>query len=142
MVVELLIRPAKRAERCRLEALQLRASLRWEEYRSALLAHPDAVALPIEQILDGRTYVAERQGELVGFSVVLLRADGNAELDGLFLSPRHGGQGSAGGSFGRPRVSLSAQARRFCAWSPIRVPKASTRLAALSSLAKSKLVSV
>jgi hypothetical protein len=42
----------------------------WEEDRESLLAHPDAIELPLEQITDGRTVVAERDGELLGFSVV------------------------------------------------------------------------
>ncbi len=87
MTTEFLIRPAECDERDRLEALQRRASLAWEDYREALLAHPDAIELPIEHISDGRTYVAERHGELVGFSVVLPRSDGSAELDGVFVEP-------------------------------------------------------
>lgn len=46
-------------ERSALEDLQRRASLIWEEDREALLAHPDAIELPIEQITTGRTMVAE-----------------------------------------------------------------------------------
>jgi GNAT superfamily N-acetyltransferase len=84
-------RPAYRlalpAERSALEELQRRASLMWEEDREALLAHPDAIELPLEQITDGRTVVAESAGELVGFAVVLRRDDGDAELDGLFVEP-------------------------------------------------------
>lgn len=81
------------AERRALEELQRRASLMWEEDRDALLAHPDAIELPIEQITAGRTIVAENVGELLGFAVVLRRDDGDAELDGLFVDPaqwRHG----------------------------------------------------
>jgi GNAT superfamily N-acetyltransferase len=81
------------AERSALEELQRRASLIYEEDREALLAHPDAIELPIEQITGGRTIVAERAGELLGFVVVLHRDDGDAELDGLFVEPvqwRHG----------------------------------------------------
>jgi len=59
----------------------------WEEYREALLAHPDAIDLPAEQIESGRAFVAELQGIVVGFSVVLRRHDGDAELDGLFVEP-------------------------------------------------------
>ena len=59
----------------------------WEEDREALLAHPDAIELPLEQITDGRTVVAESVGELLGFAVVLRREDGDAELDGLFVEP-------------------------------------------------------
>jgi len=81
------------AERRALEDLQRRASLVWEEDREALLANPDAIELPLEQITDGRTIVAENVGELLGFAVVLRRDDGDAELDGLFVDPtqwRHG----------------------------------------------------
>jgi GNAT superfamily N-acetyltransferase len=81
------------AERSALEDLQRRASLIWEEDRDALLANPDAIELPLEQITDGRTIVAENVGELLGFAVVLRRDDGDAELDGLFVDPaqwRHG----------------------------------------------------
>jgi GNAT superfamily N-acetyltransferase len=65
----------------------------WEEDRAALLANPDAIELPIEQITGGRTVVAESVGQLLGFAVVLQREDGDAELDGLFVEPtywRHG----------------------------------------------------
>ena len=75
-------RLATPAERSALEELQRRASLIWEEDRDALLAHPDAIELPLEQITDGRTIVAESVGELLGFAVVLPREDGDAELDG------------------------------------------------------------
>jgi GNAT superfamily N-acetyltransferase len=59
----------------------------WEEDRAALLAHPDAIELPMQQITDGRTVVAESTGQLLGFAVVLNRDDGDAELDGLFVDP-------------------------------------------------------
>ena len=81
------------AERRALEDLQRRASLVWEDDRDALLANPDAIQLPVEQITDGRTIVAENVGQLLGFAVVLRRDDGDAELDGLFVDPaqwRHG----------------------------------------------------
>ena len=81
------------AERSALEELQRRASLMWEEDRAALLANPDAIELPLEQITSGRTVVAESAGQLLGFAVVLPREDGDAELDGLFVEPtywRHG----------------------------------------------------
>ena len=81
------------AERSALEELQRRASLIWEEDREALLAHPDAIELPLEQITDGRTVVAENAGTLLGFAVVLRRDDGDAELDGLFVEPTQWRQG-------------------------------------------------
>ena len=67
--------------------LTSRWSAGWEEYREALLARPDAIELPLEQIERGRAYVAERRGEVAGFSVVLPRQDGDADLDGLFVEP-------------------------------------------------------
>jgi GNAT superfamily N-acetyltransferase len=87
VTTRLSIRPAIMAERKTLEDLQQRASLVWEETRADLLAHPEVFALPLAQIEDGRVFVAECDGKVVGFAVVLLRDDGNAELDGLFVEP-------------------------------------------------------
>jgi GNAT superfamily N-acetyltransferase len=81
------VRPAAPGERAILEALQWRASLANPGDRDALLAHPDAIALPPAQIADGHVFVAERDGEIVGFAAVLPRDDGNAELDALFVDP-------------------------------------------------------
>jgi GNAT superfamily N-acetyltransferase len=80
-------RPAIPAERTALEGLQRRASLVWEDYRDALLENPDAMDLPLNQITDGQTIVAQMRDEIVGFAVVLPRDDGHAELDGLFVEP-------------------------------------------------------
>jgi len=85
MTSGLYVRPAIATERATLEALQWRASLMVEENRAALLAHPDAIVLPDEQICG--TLVAELDGRIAGFAVVLPRADGDAELDGLFVEP-------------------------------------------------------
>ena len=83
------IRPALLQERAELEALRWRASLIWEEYRQALLANPDAIELPDEQIGASQVHVGVQDSGLVGFSVVLARSDGDAELDGLFVDPPH-----------------------------------------------------
>jgi len=88
-----IIRPAIPAERKALEALQLRASLVNEGDREALLLHPDAIDLPVEQIKAGGVFVLEQQGAVVGFSAILAREDGDTELDALFVEPsiqRHG----------------------------------------------------
>jgi len=82
-----ILRPARPGERQALEALQRRASLAWPDYRGALLGHPDAIDVPIGQIQDGHVVVAERDKAIVGFAVVLPRAGGAAELDGLFVEP-------------------------------------------------------
>lgn len=83
----LLIRRAVIAEQAELEALQLRASLSNAGDRDALLAHPDAIELPIDQIAGGSVFVAERDGAMVGFAALLPRPDGEVELDGLFVDP-------------------------------------------------------
>jgi GNAT superfamily N-acetyltransferase len=81
------VRCAIESERQALEELQWRASLANPEDRDVLLANPDAIALPLEQISDGHVLVAERHGAIVGFAVVLPRNGGGAELDGLFIEP-------------------------------------------------------
>jgi len=56
------IRLAVVSEKRDLEELQRRASLTNTGDRDALLAHPDAVELPPEQIAAGSVFVAERDG--------------------------------------------------------------------------------
>lgn len=81
------IRPAQRAERSLLEALQWRASLANAGDRDSLLANPDAISVPVDQITNGHVLVAQCDGVIVGFAAVLPRPDGNAELDALFVEP-------------------------------------------------------
>ncbi len=57
-------------------------------YRAQLAAHPDAIELTAEQIAAGLVRVAEQNGVVVGFSVLLPPAAGACELDGLFVEPR------------------------------------------------------
>ena len=90
---DLLIRRAVTSEQKELEDLQLRASLTNAGDRDALLAHPDAIELPLTQIAAGGVFVAEWNGTIVGFAAVDPRADGQSELDALFVDPnmrRHG----------------------------------------------------
>ena len=82
------IRPAVASEQKALEALQTRASLNNAGDREILLANPDAIELPLGQIAAGWVFVAERQGAIAGFSAVLPRPDGEADLDGLFVEPK------------------------------------------------------
>ena len=87
--VELKIRLAIPSERLALEALQWRASLPNPLYRDSLLAHPDAISLPVSQIEAGGVFVAEsHESEVLGFAAILAREDGDSELDGLFVEPR------------------------------------------------------
>src|SRR5450755_2045020 len=82
-----MIRRAIPADRQALEALQLRASMGNAGDREALLLHPDAIDLPVEQIIAGGVFVLEQDGAIVGFSAILPRDDGDTELDALFVEP-------------------------------------------------------
>jgi len=82
------IRLALPSEKLELEQVQMRASLNNEGDRDALLAHPDAIQVPIEQIAGGRVFVSECEGVIVGFAAIESREDGESELDGLFVEPR------------------------------------------------------
>jgi GNAT superfamily N-acetyltransferase len=81
------VRPARADERDLLEALQWRASLNNPGDREALLANPDAIHLPLEQIERGQVVVVEDAGVVTGFAAVLPRADGDLDLDALFVEP-------------------------------------------------------
>ena len=82
-----LIRRAVISEQEELEDLQRRASLTNVGDRDALLAHPDAIELPPEQIAAGGVFVSEVNDAMAGFAALLPRADGDAELDALFVDP-------------------------------------------------------
>ncbi|HEX7795655.1 MAG TPA: GNAT family N-acetyltransferase [Vicinamibacterales bacterium] len=88
MAYDVSIRPARPDERAMLESLQWRASLNNPGDRDALLANPDAIELPLEQIANGDVFVAESDGVVVGFAAVVPRPDGGAELDALFVEPQ------------------------------------------------------
>lgn len=93
MIRDVSIRVARSDEREMLESLQRRASLGNPGDRDALLANPDAIALPLEQIAAGAVFVAERNGLVAGFAAVVSRPDGGAELDALFVEPEFWKQG-------------------------------------------------
>jgi GNAT superfamily N-acetyltransferase len=88
----MLIRLAHSAEQRQLEDLQRRASLALGTYNRQLEAHPEAIHLPARQIALGEVLVAEIDGEIAGFAVVL-DDDGQAALDGLFVEPPRWRQG-------------------------------------------------
>jgi GNAT superfamily N-acetyltransferase len=81
------VRDAEPRERAALEELQRRASLHNPGDRAALLAHPDAIRLPAWQFEHRLVRVAERDGAIAGFAVLLAPEDGACELDGLFVEP-------------------------------------------------------
>jgi len=87
------MRTAVAVDQKALEALQWRASLNNPGDREALLANPDAIALPLQQIESGNVFIAEVAGSIKGFAAILPREDGNSELDALFVEPELWRQG-------------------------------------------------
>jgi len=81
------IRTATGFDQKALEALQWRASLNNPGDREALLANPNAITLPLQQIKAGGVFTAVTAGSIVGFAAILPRADGDADLDALFVEP-------------------------------------------------------
>lgn len=81
------IRVASPSEKEELEELQRRASLANPGDRESLLAHPDAIEVPREQLESGSVIVAEAADTVLGFAAVVRRQDGDAELDALFVEP-------------------------------------------------------
>lgn len=57
-----------------------------------MLAHPDAIDLPLAQIRARQVRVATIEHSRIGFSAVIPR-DGCCELDGLFVEPAQWRQG-------------------------------------------------
>ena len=112
----MIVRRAIAAERKTLEALQWRASLGNEGDRDALLRHPDAIDMPLEQIAAGGVFVLEQDGAIVGFSAILQRDDGDTELDALFVEPAIQRQG-----IGRKLIEHCAEMARSAGSSALHV---------------------
>ena len=93
MLETISIRRATPSEREVLEALQRRASLANARDRDAILAHPDAIEIPIRQLESGQVYVAEHRDAIVGFATTQPREDGDTDLDALFVEPAMWRQG-------------------------------------------------
>lgn len=81
------IRPARAEDQPVLLAIVWKTVMASERDRDTLLAHPEAVQVPIEQLTPATACVADADGILAGFAIVLPRPDGDAELDGLFVDP-------------------------------------------------------
>ncbi len=71
-----------------------RASLSNAADRDNLLAHPEYLILEREGLAEGRTYVAEEDGAVVGFAS-WAETDGTTELEDLFVDPRYMRRGIA-----------------------------------------------
>jgi len=89
----IVLRDAYPAERRSLEELQWRASLVHPAYRDALFENRSIVHLPAEHLSDGGGIVAEIDGKVVGFAIMLPVVGGESELDGLFVEPEMAGHG-------------------------------------------------
>jgi GNAT superfamily N-acetyltransferase len=63
-----------------------RASLSNPRDRDRLLAHPEYLVLEPDGLAEGRTYVAEEDGTVVGFAT-WADAEGGVELEDLFVDP-------------------------------------------------------
>jgi ribosomal protein S18 acetylase RimI-like enzyme len=71
-----------------------RASLSNAADRDNLLAHPEYLILGGEGLAEGRTYVAEKDGSVVGFAS-WAETDGTTELEDLFVDPGYMRRGIA-----------------------------------------------
>lgn len=88
------LRDARPEEAPVLEDLQRRAAAVWEEDRAVLEAHPDAIRVDVGAIEDQRLRVAaDPADQPLGFAHLLPVAEGECELDGLFVEPDAFGQG-------------------------------------------------
>ena len=91
--MQITLRAAELDESESLIALQRRASLANAGDRQILEKHPDIIGIPIEQFKTKAVTVAAWHDQIVGFSIVLQRDDGDAQLDGLFVDPPYWRQG-------------------------------------------------
>jgi GNAT superfamily N-acetyltransferase len=64
-----------------------RASLSNPSNRDLLLAHPEYLVLEPAGLAEGRTYVAEQDAAIVGFTTWADAEDGGTELEDLFVDP-------------------------------------------------------
>ena len=85
-----------------------RASLSNASDRDNLLAHPQYLILGPEGLAEGRTYVAEEDGSLVGFAT-WAETDGTVELEDLFVDPGYLRRGIATALVGRIAKVLRAR---------------------------------
>jgi GNAT superfamily N-acetyltransferase len=76
--------------------------------RDNLLAHPEYLVLRPEGLAEGRTYVAEDAGSIVGFAT-WIEAGGVFELEDLFVDPGWQRRGIAAALVGRIAEVLRAR---------------------------------
>ena len=81
-----MIRLGTTADLAAASSIYRRASLSNAGDRDNLLAHSEYLVLGPEGLAEGRTYVAEEEGSLVGFAT-WIEAGGIFELEDLFVDP-------------------------------------------------------
>jgi N-acetylglutamate synthase-like GNAT family acetyltransferase len=95
-VQKCVIRQAAASEQRSLVELERRAGLANPGDREAILAHPEVIEVPLDQIVSGDVFVLETNGVIAGFAAVKSRSDGDTDLDGLFVEPEMQRRGSGG----------------------------------------------
>jgi GNAT superfamily N-acetyltransferase len=103
-----LIRPGVPADLPAAAGVYRSASLSNPGDRDSLLAHPEYLALGPEGLAEGRTYVAEEEGSVVGFAT-WSEAGGVFELEDLFVDPGWMRRGIAAALVGRIAKVLRAR---------------------------------
>ena len=89
-----------------------RASLSNAGDRASLLAHPEHLILGPEGLAEGRTYVADEDGSVVGFAT-WAEAGGTIDLEDLFVDPGWRRRGIATALVGRIVDVLRARGVEF-----------------------------
>ncbi|HEY0811738.1 MAG TPA: GNAT family N-acetyltransferase [Pseudonocardia sp.] len=93
---EVRVRQAQPADLDVVRAIFRSASLWNAGDRETLLAHPDVLVLPADDVVAGRTRVAiDGEGQVVGFATVRHRGGRSRELEDLFVEPGHMRRGIA-----------------------------------------------
>lgn len=88
----MIIRPAAKSEAGRLSEIAHDAKRHWG-YPDHWIRHwQDDLTISPDYVLSNPVYVAEREGELLGFYALVVRDD-KAVLDHLWVSPKHIGAG-------------------------------------------------
>ena len=103
-----IIRPGVPADLPAASDVYRRASLSNAGDRDNLLAHPEYLVLGPEGLAEGRTYVAEEHGAIVGFAT-WIEAGGVFELEDLFVDPGWRRRGIAAALVGRIAEVLRAR---------------------------------
>src|SRR5215468_3657864 len=93
-------------------AVYRRASLSNAGDRASLLAHPEHLILGPEGLAEGRTYVADEDGLVVGFAT-WAEAGGAIDLEDLFADPGWRRRGTAAALVGRIVEVVRARGAAF-----------------------------